>query len=240
MGSESDNRQSREQSLAFFGKIVAGQGHEITNVFNVINELTGLLQDLLAATERGRSLDAKRFKSISEKIKLQIQRGENIIRQVRYFAHNADVPVSVFDLRTVLEQVVFLAERHTRLHKSQLEADFPEETAALECSPFSLQQAVFVGIEAALLTETPPERIVVGYRIEETHARLFVKSEVAFAGEPETEKRMVFLRGLLPELGGDMMEAPRTGRPFAVGFRLTKATAPKTRQAGFAEEQRGS
>jgi hypothetical protein len=71
------------------------------------------------------------------------------------------------------------------------------------------------------------------------HARLFVKSEVVFDREPGTEERLAFLRELLPELGSERMEAPRAGRPFEVGFCLNKATAPKTRQAGLAEEQRG-
>jgi hypothetical protein len=228
------DRQLREQSLTFFAKIVAGQGHEITNVLNVINELTGLVQDLLAGAERGGELDVKRLKSVSDKVQLQVQRGENIVRQVRNFAHNADVPISVFDLKTVIKQVVFLAERHTRLHKSELVSYFPEESATLECSPFELQHAVFLAIEAALLTSTLPERIVVGYRIEETQALLFVKSDVVFAGDPAPKERVAFLRELLQELKSDLTEAPQAGQLFNVSFRLKKA--PKNEQADFTEE----
>jgi hypothetical protein len=233
-----DDRRFRHQSLAFFAKIVAGQGHEITNVLNIINELNGLLQDLMAGADRGHQVNLDRVKTISEKVQFQVQRGETMVRQVRAFAHNADVPETVFDLRTVLDQVVFLAERHTRLNKSELIPDFPEESAALECSPFELQQAVFLAIDAALLTSTRPERIVVGYRIEERHARLSIKTEIAFAGEPAAEERLAFLRELLPELGGDLLEAPQNGQPYAVGFRLNKATATTTSQAGLAQERR--
>ncbi len=230
------DKQLREQSLTFFARIIAGQGHEITNVLNVINELTGLVQDLLAATERGRELDINRYKSVSDKVQFQVQRGENIVRQVRAFAHNADVPISVFDLRTVIEQVVFLAERHTRLNKSELVSDFPKQSATLECSPFELQHAVFLGIEAALLTSTRPERIVVGYQIEETQAVLFVKSDVVYPGEPAPEERVAFLRKLLQELNSDLTETPQAGRLFKVCFRLNKAVTPKNGQADFAAE----
>ena len=235
-----DDRRIRDQSLSFFAKIVAGQGHEITNVLNIINELNGLLQDLMAGADRSHHVNLERVKAISEKVQYQVQRGETMIRQVRAFAHSADFPVTVFDLKTVLEQVVFLAERHTRLSKSELCPDFPEESTALQCSPFALQQAVFIAIDASLLTSTRPERIAVGYRIEQTRARLFVGTEVAFGGEPEAEKQLAFLDELLPELGGDLLEIPRTGQPYAVAFGLNRAAAPKADPTGPAEEQRGT
>ncbi len=239
MTTDMDDRRFRDQSLAFFAKIVAGQGHEITNVLNIINELNGLLQDLMAGADRGHQVNLERVKTISEKVQFQVQRGETMVRQVRAFAHNADVPVTVFDLKTVLEQVVFLAERHTRLSKSELVPDFPEDSTPLECSPFQLQQAVFLAIDAALQASTRPERIVVGYRIEDTRARLFVGSEVAFGGEPEAEKRLAFLGELLSELGGDLLAPPGTGRPFAVGFGLKKAASPRADQVGVAAERKG-
>ena len=236
MAAYRDNRRFREQGLAFFAKIVAGQGHEITNVLNIINELNGLLQDLMSGADRGSALNIERFRAISEKIQFQVQRGENMVRQVRAFAHNADLPVTVFDLKTVLEQVVFLAERHTRLNKAALTTDFPEESTALECSPFELQQAVFVAVDAALFTAKLPEHIAVGYRIEQEYARIHVKSEAAFAGEPAVEDRVSFLGELLTELGGERLEVPQTGRPFPVGFRLSKVAATRTNRA--ASEQR--
>jgi len=49
--SEHEERIICNGALAFYGKVVAGQSHEVTNVLNIINELTGLQQDLLMAAE---------------------------------------------------------------------------------------------------------------------------------------------------------------------------------------------
>jgi hypothetical protein len=231
-----DDRRRRERSLWFFAKMVAGQGHEITNVFNIINELSGLQQDLLAAAARGRSLDAERMGAIAGKIMLQVQRGENMVRQLRYFARNTGVPVTVFDLQPVLEQIVFLAERHVRLHKSSLVAEFSAEKAALECSPFELQHAVFVSVDAALLTAPVPERIVVGCRVEGGRALLKISSEVEYEDEPAIGERVAVLGELLAELGGEVVAAPRASAPFALAFALRTSTACDA-LGGVAESQ---
>ena len=53
-----------ERGLQFLGGQTAAQCHEVTNVFNIINELTGLMGDLIwVAQKKDKPLDPARFES---------------------------------------------------------------------------------------------------------------------------------------------------------------------------------
>jgi len=43
--------QFRQTEIAFFGRITAGVTHELKNVLAIVNESSGLMQDLLALSK---------------------------------------------------------------------------------------------------------------------------------------------------------------------------------------------
>jgi len=50
---ENSTQGSKDDSLRFFGKIVASISHEIKNVMAIINEKAGLIKDLTLMAEKG-------------------------------------------------------------------------------------------------------------------------------------------------------------------------------------------
>ena len=97
----------RREGLAFFGSIVAGQSHEVTNVLSVINELAGLQGDILGNAGAGQPPDIERLKQVVQKIRNQVQRGEIIIRSINRFAHTVDDSAAI---RKILQRVLHQAE----------------------------------------------------------------------------------------------------------------------------------
>jgi len=200
--------QLRDESLMFMGSMIAGQSHEITNVLNIISELSGLQRDLLLGAERGQSLNAHRLDEIAERIQFQVLRGDTIVRNINSFAHSVDLPVAVFDLKETMERVIFLADRPARLGKIELLAVLPEETVALENNPFCVQHATFICIDIGLRAASKNRKIKVGYDICENGVEISVKSADPLIFNSWMDKKLRFLDLLLVELGGVSLKPP--------------------------------
>jgi phosphoglycerate-specific signal transduction histidine kinase len=224
------HRRLREDGLRFFGATTAGQSHEITNVLNIINELAGLQSDLLTAVENGRELNIARLKALAERIQNQVNRGEAIVRNLNRFAHSVDVPVAVFDLRELLERVVFLARRPAGLRRIRLDAELPAESVALEGNPFCVQQAVYLAIDVALHGATEERRVVVSYAVRPSGAEILVTSADPVTPSEETDGRLALLERLMAEIGGSV-----AGRPTAVDPHRLALSLPKWPGGGVAE-----
>ncbi len=206
--SDSKSPQTRDESIAFFGKIIAGQSHEVTNVLNIISELAGLQLDLLRVEQQDLPVNLPRLEEVTAKIQHQVNRGENIIRNVNRFAHSADLPVAVFDLKEVLESVLSLAQRSARLAQVELVSDLPLESIALESNPFCLQQAVFTCIEMALRSASDIRRVVVDYVVRGDGAEIRVTSGDQLTQDENIEHGLELLQGLLESIGGSVVKRP--------------------------------
>ena len=206
--SDSKSPQTRDESIAFFGTIIAGQSHEITNVLNIISELAGLQLDLLRAQEQDLPVNLPRLQEVNARIQNQVQRGETIIRNLNGFAHSADLPVAVFDLKEVLERVLFLAQRSARLAQVELVGDLPAESIALESNPFCVQQAVFTCIEMALRSASDIRRVVVDYVVREDGAEIRVTTADGATEDENEDERLESLQLFLESIGGSVVKRP--------------------------------
>ncbi|MEJ2283420.1 MAG: histidine kinase dimerization/phospho-acceptor domain-containing protein, partial [Desulfobacterales bacterium] len=82
-----------ETGLQFFGRISASVTHEIKNVLAVVGENAGLLEDLTLMADRGQPIDPARLKKMSETVKKQVARADEILKNMNRFAHTSDEAV---------------------------------------------------------------------------------------------------------------------------------------------------
>ena len=220
--SDSKSPGTSDGSIAFFGKIIAGQSHEVTNVLNIIGELAGLQIDLLRVEEQDFPVNLPRLQEVTARIQHQVNRGETIIRNVNGFAHSADLPVAVFDLKEVLERVLFLAQRSARLAQVELVSDLPPESIALESNPFCVQQAVFTCIEMALQSASDIRRVIVNYVVRGDGAEIRVTSGGHLTHDENTEDKLELLQGLLESIGGSVVNKPGDEPSGVLALRLPR------------------
>jgi signal transduction histidine kinase len=206
--SNSKSPLTRDDSIAFFGTIIAGQSHEVTNVLNIISELAGLQLDLLQAEAQGLAVNLPRLREVTTRIQHQVHRGESIIRNINGFAHSVDLPVAVFDLKEVLERVLFLAQRSARLVQVELVSDLPQEPIVLESNPFCVLQAVFTSIELALGCAADIRRVELGCVVREDGAEIRVTSADRLTTDEKTDERLESLQLLLESIGGSVVKRP--------------------------------
>jgi C4-dicarboxylate-specific signal transduction histidine kinase len=196
---------------SFLGRLTASQSHEVTNVLNIINELAGLMDDLLRAGAEGRPVNHAKLREIVDKIAFQVQRGERLVRSINQFAHSADESVALVDVRELLERIVFIAQRPASLRKTRLEARFPAETRIIETNPLGFQHAVFLAIELALAAATEKRQIVVEYQVCSEGVEILITSADPITPGPEAAERFALLTQLLRALGGRLQTETRLG-----------------------------
>lgn len=215
----------RAEGLAFFGRMTAGQSHEVTNVLNIINELAGLQLDLLGAAVAGRTPDLSRLAEIADRIQAQVARGGTIIRNVNRFAHSVDLPTAVFELGDVLERVVFLTQRYATLGRVTLDLKRPEEAFAVESNPFCIQQAVFCCLEIAITAASEHRRVMVTYRVGDRQVEIEISAADPMDRATIPAERLELLRALLDELGGVVAQIPDQAEPHRFVLCLSRRRA---------------
>jgi signal transduction histidine kinase len=198
----------KRKEVAFFGRITAGVTHEIKNVLAIIQESSGLMEDVLDVTEDNEVPHKDKFIKSLDRIRRQIQRGIDITSSLNRFAHSPDhCPVSL-DLNDIMEQMVVLASRFARLKNVALETSPSDPPIVVKSDPVSLEMALFESIEILLkvidtggkITLSPrkvQDKYVLGIGYENT-----VLSQKDFPAQISSTERWAPLQETLAYLGG--------------------------------------
>ncbi|NDV18314.1 sensor histidine kinase [Pseudodesulfovibrio sp. JC047] len=137
------------EGLQFFGRVSASVSHEIKNVFAVINEAAGLIEDLTVMAERGIPLQPDRLKGVANSIQGQIRRGDTIIKNMNAFAHSTDETVREVNFVEILDLTRALAARLADMRQIRLILGDCEPVSQL-ANPFDLMQLLHSSILAAI------------------------------------------------------------------------------------------
>jgi C4-dicarboxylate-specific signal transduction histidine kinase len=169
MTDDVDNEATRttlDDGLAFFGAVTASVSHELNNVISIIDQTAGLVQDMIAAENKGIPINIDRLSTAVGTIQTQTERGIGIIGRLNRFAHSADEAHVEFDVADVLGNLVELCQRLAGLKYTRLELARPAERLKMVGSPFFLQAAVFLSIRTALGAVERNDTIHVSARAE--------------------------------------------------------------------------
>jgi C4-dicarboxylate-specific signal transduction histidine kinase len=154
----------KSAELVFFGKVTASVTHELKNVFAIIKESGGLIEDLLAMGQESPILLKERLPRALSVIGTQVQRGVEITNRLNFFAHTTDEPLAKVDMNEMVENAVSLNRRLAKLRQVDLEAKTADEPVFLQSSPFLLQMAVHEAVRVCLGVLQPESRLEVSMR----------------------------------------------------------------------------
>jgi hypothetical protein len=175
MSDEPRRRLEREGAL-FFGAVGAGLSHELSNVFNIINELSGLQQDILATVAQESTTGLARVVDLATRIKNQIIRGEEINRCLHHLSHTVDKEETTFDLGEKLALLGSLVARAARLAEVELSVRPPESPIAHLGDPFALLLALHGCVMTAIKAAASERRIDIWSEPEADGVRVIVRS----------------------------------------------------------------
>jgi signal transduction histidine kinase len=208
----------------FFGRIVAGATHELTNVLNIVGELAGLQDDMLRGAAAGEAVDPGRIAELAHKVREQAARGQTMLRHLNRFAHTADQPVTAYDVGDVLESLVALAHRFARLERARLELRPPLQAIEISGSPFGLALTVFECLRHALDATDEGRAIRVLVDAAPGGAEITVESADSMTPmPPETTARLERAASACP---GRLVRGPSADDPHRFVIRLHDAGPP--------------
>ncbi len=146
-------------NLNFFGKITASVTHELNNVFSIINEYNGLLEDQIFIAESELTPNIEKLTRIQDRLAKQIERGEVIIRNLNKFAHSTDHEYVEFDLNDYLENIIYLTTRLANLKKIKLSFDKSKEPINIINNPYEIMRNIFLVISSLLESLKPQSEL---------------------------------------------------------------------------------
>jgi C4-dicarboxylate-specific signal transduction histidine kinase len=214
---------SPADGLAFFGRIVAATSHELVNVLNIVGEVAGLQDDLLRGAAAGEPLDPGRLAQLAERIRLQTERGQDLLRHLNRFGHSVDQPFLSFDLADCLECHAVLARRFARLARVELTVRPPTAAAPVSGSPFALQMALVRCLEICFTAADRERRVTVAAEPTSDGARVIVTSADPLPPGPSLEVAVGDLERVLATCPGELEHAPDQEDPCRFSFVLRSA-----------------
>ena len=198
----------KRKELAFFGKITAGMTHEIKNILAIIQESTGLMEDIFAVIPDEAFPHKDKFHTSLKRIFGQIDRGVDISTRLNSFAHSADHCPASLDLNEITEQMVLLTSRFARLKHVVLETNPSDPPLNIKSDPVAVEMALFESIEILLNVIGPGRKIMVSPRKIENQYVLGVGCEDTVLPKEESlaqitsTERWGSLQATMTHLGG--------------------------------------
>lgn len=192
----------------FFGRVTAGQTHEITNVLNIISEYAGLLDDLTTAAEQGRVSDPARFHELARKIRAQVDRGEQLCQGLNRFAHSVDVSTGMLDADDLLERLVAITERPVRLGRARLDVVPPAAPVAIEAPLFDVLRLMYECVELAIQAGGGRRHLEATWSVEERGIVFRVTSADSMSFTGSMRPVLKRLEQQLESLGGRLDTRP--------------------------------
>jgi signal transduction histidine kinase len=145
----------KNPDLAFFGRINASISHELKNIFAIISEAAGLLNDLVELSEKGKKIDTGMFKTCSRDIEEEIQRGFATVKEMNAFSHSVDRSLASVSLVNLVNLMINIAGYLSYACKVRITAPDPADLEILTC-PFRLQHIIYQALVFAF-KRTGPE-----------------------------------------------------------------------------------
>ena len=130
--------------LASIGRLAAGVGHEINNPLAIINQKTGLIEDLLAMSET----DFPHKGTIQNSLQVvnqSVDRCKAITHRLLSFARRTDVYVEPLDVNEIIREVLLFLDNAMLYNKIKIELNLDNDLPSTTSDRIQLQQ-IFLNI----------------------------------------------------------------------------------------------
>ena len=231
--SDARERLLRENGFGFFGAITAGLSHEINNVFAIINELSGLLDDFFYAAEQDAPLNLEKLKGTTQRITAQVERGHEYVERLNRFAHTVDDEQTTIVLNETVEAITMLCRRFATLCRVEFETILPGGSPRIEGSAFDVQHLIFRCIDIVLSASKQGDFTQIHVEAQDDGARLIFASGSAVESVAELEPKQDILTALVAEMQGTIESVIQTGQPVRLEVSLPRSLRSLSAEAAW-------
>ncbi len=224
-----DKELLRKKGLGFSSAITASLSHEISNVFAIVNELSGLLDDYFHVAEQGSPLNPEKLKETTTRIAVQVERGQKYVKQLNQFAHSIDDKQIPPVFNETVEAITALCRRFGVLRRVEIETSLPVESPPIAGNAFDLQHIVFRCIDIVLNVSKQGDVIRINVVSQGNRACLVITNNSAVESVSELESEMDFLAVLVAEMRGEIESVIQTGQPARLTVSLPQSLNSHTK-----------
>lgn len=171
--------------LAYFGKMTAALSHELKNCLAIINESSGLIQDLNALARNGRPLDPDRMDDVTGRISRQVVRADGLLKQMNKFGHSVDRPVQQVDLNDAVRLAVALGAKPAANRMIEIRPEVSDESVVVTVPFFHLLNMIWQILEAAMTVMDPDTTLGVKVFKNQEGGRICFTSSAPFINDIE-------------------------------------------------------
>ncbi|MEJ2076813.1 MAG: hypothetical protein P8020_00365 [Acidobacteriota bacterium] len=190
-----------ERDLTFFGVITTSMTHELANVILIIEQIGGLLEDLLEKHRAGQPVSCERLSVIEDRLSRQTRRASTLIRNLNRFAHGIDQRILEFDLNSLVRELLGVSSRFADSRGVKVESLYSREEIRMRSDPFALQQAVFAGLRRAFSICGPGNSVQVAVGRDRSGPMVTIQGPRGVESSTSTAQ-MDLLQPLMTKLGG--------------------------------------
>jgi hypothetical protein len=221
----------RDAGLAFLGRIVAIQSHEVTNAFSVINEIAGLQWDILQDTAKGEPVDLLELETTCEKIRAHVRRGQDTIKSINWIAHSVDEVTATIDINLALKKTTQVAEHWMRRRRAHFVLELPSSSEQVETRPFFFAYAVLLGMDLVAPESVGEQTITVACTKADGGVALAIEGSVEPTSTSTAKQgnKIATLTSLVKAIGGELRQ-PKTST--STGKRIAFLIPTETDQRG--------
>ena len=148
-----------QTGLQFFGRISASISHEIKNVLAVVNENAGLLEDFTLMADRGKPIDPARLKLMAAAVQKQVDRADEILKNMNRFAHSIDQTITTIDLNQMFELVIALTARFAAMRGVKVDLQLPGSQLTISTAPFFLMNLLWLCLDFSMSASGDEKRV---------------------------------------------------------------------------------
>ena len=216
-------KTENDKKVAFFGKITAGITHEIKNVLAIIQQASGLMEDILSISPEAMIEHQDKIQISMDRIKVQIARGVDLTNRLNTFAHSTDESIAEIDLYRITEQLVALSMRFARNQQIDLNVYAPEEPIPVVTHPIQLQKALFGCIECCANAMTSGGRVNIYPRKSDEIPEVYFLCEGDLSSKPALDQNDTWpgLKETAASIGGSVKtDASAAGLLLTLPFSL--------------------
>ena len=221
--------------LASIGRLAAGVAHEINNPLAIIDQKSGLMEDLLGLTEDFKYKD-KFYTSIAG-IQNGVGRCKAITHRLLGFARRMDVILEEIKLNEVIQEVLNFLEKEAMYNHIRMELHFQEDLPTIYCDRGQLQQIFLniinnaidaIGKDGLIAITTKLQGADVTVRIKDSGPgippnilkHIFDPFFTTKAPGKGTGLGLSITYGLVKKLGGDITVSSEVGKGATFEIRL--------------------
>lgn len=155
----------------FFGSITASVTHEIQNVFAIIKETSGLMEDFLKMNQTSDLSDIEnKLNTCLETIKKQAYRGVTYTSGLNSFAHTPDNIQSSINVAETIKKMIFIADRLFTQKGVDVSIIECNKSHSMITDPVLFQIIVFSCINCLIDTFQAPTAIILDLQTSDDQA----------------------------------------------------------------------